>query len=520
MEHPADSGLALGTATWEDQELFGVANLDDDDENGETDWDDASGDDDDVFPLILPAELGLAVGEGGDIQVKLSGERKNLRAWRDGEILVSYDVRSASLGQITQDTELQVEFGELLAEGDLEFIGTTADGTEVGSMKVHLLAAPLILNNHMQPAELVMAMSYSGANGNRAFIDGFTDVLGDRFKSFRMSDYGWDVWIEDEIEFGTMLAPDGYRMDLVIDSIRINNGTGLDDLPEDQFQAPDFALRTWGSGSSRSQDSFGNLEVSPPVTVDGVYYPFGRIYYGLWNNKTLTDDLADMLNAQKVQKPFQLDVSFLCVGHVDEFTTFLPDITSERGFKLVVGDIPLAYEFLERMDRDMEIPQFTKDHGYSTIAEMLDDEALAALNDEIQVDYIDPDVEILMAELALTEDDIIRIPAIFEEVRGCGGDTVGLIPGTANMTVVPLEDGETHLFMPDPFIREDPDDQSADLFIPEIEAALPEGLVSHWLDDWENYHIMLGEVHCGSNTIRTPLENWWEAAAHLLGGEE
>ena len=29
-------------------------------------------------------------------------------------------------------------------------------------------------------------------------------------------------------------------------------------------------------------------------------------------------------------------------------------------------------------------------------------------------------------------------------------------------------------------------------------------------DDWEWYHMALGEVHCGSNIQRTPIENWWD----------
>ena len=31
-----------------------------------------------------------------------------------------------------------------------------------------------------------------------------------------------------------------------------------------------------------------------------------------------------------------------------------------------------------------------------------------------------------------------------------------------------------------------------------------------WVDDWEWYHTQLGEVHCGSNTVRKPIDRWWE----------
>lgn len=47
------------------------------------------------------------------------------------------------------------------------------------------------------------------------------------------------------------------------------------------IQGPDFGYvaRQAPEGAS-SLDSFGNLEVSPPVTVQGKEYPLGRILIG------------------------------------------------------------------------------------------------------------------------------------------------------------------------------------------------------------------------------------------------
>ena len=61
-----------------------------------------------------------------------------------------------------------------------------------------------------------------------------------------------------------------------------------------------------------------------------------------------------------------------------------------------------------------------------------------------------------------TEADIIRIPAIFEEVRGCGDATAALIPGTANLQLYTHPDGTTDLFIPDPFFRASADDLASD----------------------------------------------------------
>lgn len=49
------------------------------------------------------------------------------------------------------------------------------------------------------------------------------------------------------------------------------------------FQGPDFGYVTRYASREEvsSLDSFGNLEVSPPVTVNGKNYPLGRIIIGV-----------------------------------------------------------------------------------------------------------------------------------------------------------------------------------------------------------------------------------------------
>jgi protein-arginine deiminase len=515
-----DSGDAAAEDPWADRAVYGFANLDDDDGDGDPDWGQDADGDDDRFTLTLESAMFDGAPGGAVLALELTGDTSDVRVLVDGDELLGASDDVAEVAVPDGDLELEIEFGTMGATANLAVV--LDDGGEpVETMDVRLQAAPLILNHHLQPVERVFAMSATGSDGNQAFTDGFEDVLGDTFEGFGLARYGWDVWIQDEIELATMTAPDGRRIDVVIDSIRSQPGQYLGKLPDEVFgEEPDTMIETWGRGYPTSQDSFGNLEVSPPVTVGGVEYPFGRAYYGHWFREEMHADMVEMLEDQKVQDPFELDVGFLCVGHVDEFTTFVPDPSSEKGFKFIVGDVGLAYEFLEAQSASTRLPQYSRDHGYATIGEIVDDSALRAMNEEIQEDYIDPAVDQFKAELGLTEDDIIRIPAIFEEVRGCQGTTVGLIPGTANMTVAPLASGETHLFMPDPFLRPAGDDQGDDPFIAEIEGLLPEGMDFHWLDDWDYYHIMLGEVHCGSNVVRTPIDDWWEVALHLLDGGE
>jgi hypothetical protein len=374
------------------------------------------------------------------------------------------------------------------------------------SFEIELITSPLLLNHHLQPMIQVYAMEGGSFVDNQQFIQGFQTALGADFTSYSLGQYEWDVWLQDEVEFATLSSPDN-QMDIVVDSIR---NRGLDDLPEEQWEQPDMPVYTWGSGSATSQDSFGNLEVAPPVTVNGTDYPLGRIYYGNWSNERVVQALRNFLDDQEVQAPFELDVTWLCVGHVDEFVTFVPDSSSNKGFKLLITDVDAGYDFLNTLNANTNLPKYDFDHNYGTIGDILSDNSLRNLNEDIQLDYLDPALDKLKAELGLTESDVIRIPMLFEEAYQCGGYTATLLPGTVNMVVATNSTGTGgDLIIPDPYLRSDVGNQSTDAFINHVNSLLPAGNTPHWIDDWAEYHMMLGEVHCGSNTLREPMDEAW-----------
>jgi protein-arginine deiminase len=42
------------------------------------------------------------------------------------------------------------------------------------------------------------------------------------------------------------------------------------------------------------------------------------------------------------------------------------------------------------------------------------------------------------------------------------------------------------------------------------QALAPYGITVKWTEDWDLYHRLLGEVHCGSNADRQiPATAWW-----------
>ena len=156
-------------------------------------------------------------------------------------------------------------------------------------------------------------------------------------------------------------------------------------------------------------------------------------------------------------------------------------------------------------------------HSIDNVRELVNDRSLRNLNEEIQ-EILDGEKERFIAELGLTEDDIIYMPSLFEEPQGCGGYVASLIPGMANL-IVSESSGEPVIFLADPFLRSDVRDQDSDPMIDYVRSIFPSEVALVFLDDWTVYHMGLGEVHCGSNVMRTaPTTDWWENASHLLGG--
>ncbi len=503
-------GISLGL-----DDLYGVPNIDDDNENGRADWGEGNGpglgSENDLITLALPvAEL----EEGQSITVTLTDVSANtIRVWEGTSEVLAFNGDSMTV--TSGSGEFEIEFSDTLVSGALEIAILDTDGSELDSQTVNLLGAPVILNHHLQEGEYIWSLASSSRGwDNEQMLDTFTSVLGNSgFGELNYNAYQGDPWVQDEVEFGTMTASDGHRVDVVLDLIRDRQ---LDAWPENELEGPDFVKMVWGSGYGTSQDYGGNIEIAPPVTVGGVDYPFGRIYWGeSGRNLDPNEDIQAFFQDMRLQDPFILDIGFLCVGHVDEFFTFVPDPAAPKGFWMVYSDTNEGFASLEGL-RGTALPRYRQVHGYTTVDEILSDDALRMENEEYQEDYLDPNLAILKAELGLTDNDIIYIPAIFEEAQGCGGTSAALIPGTANLQLFMEADGTSHLFPPDPFFRAETASESSDPMIAEFESLLPSSSEIHWIDDFETYHWYLGEVHCGTNAIRTPADDWWTEAAHLL----
>ncbi|XP_021055820.1 protein-arginine deiminase type-2 [Mus pahari] len=316
-----------------------------------------------------------------------------------------------------------------------------------------------------------------------------------------------DRWIQDEIEFGYIEAPHkGFPV--VLDSPRDGN---LKDFPIKQLLGPDFGYVTREPlfETVTSLDSFGNLEVSPPVTVNGKAYPLGRILIGssfpLSGGRRMTKVVRDFLQAQQVQAPVELYSDWLTVGHVDEFMTFVP-IPGKKEFRLLMASTSVCYQLFREKQKagHGEAVMFKGLGGMSskriTINKILSNESLTQENQYFQR-CLDWNRDILKKELALTEKDIIDLPALFKMDEN--QQARAFFPNMVNMIVL-----DKDLGIPKPF---GPQVEEECCLETHVRGLLePLGLSCTFIDDISAYHKFLGEVHCGTNVRRKPFPfKWW-----------
>ncbi|XP_010141751.1 PREDICTED: protein-arginine deiminase type-2, partial [Buceros rhinoceros silvestris] len=162
-----------------------------------------------------------------------------------------------------------------------------------------------------------------------------------------------DRWLQDEIGFGYTHAPHK-SFPVVLDSPRDG---GLEQLPVKELLGPNFGYVSKEPlfEAIASLDSFGNLEVSPPVTVAGREYPLGRILIGssfpTSAGRRMTRVVRDFLYAQQVQAPVELFSDWLSVGHVDEFVTFVPASDAKR-FRMLMASPAACYKLFREKQKE------------------------------------------------------------------------------------------------------------------------------------------------------------------------
>uniref|UniRef100_A0A8D2NYH2 protein-arginine deiminase n=1 Tax=Zosterops lateralis melanops TaxID=1220523 RepID=A0A8D2NYH2_ZOSLA len=311
-----------------------------------------------------------------------------------------------------------------------------------------------------------------------------------------------DRWMQNEIEFGYTHAPHK-SFPVVLDSPRER---GMEQLPVKELLGPDFGYvhKEPLFEAMASLDSFGNVEVSPPVCVAGKEYPLGRILIGssfpASAGRRMTRLVRDFLYAQCVQAPVELYSDWLAVGNVNEFVTFVPTSDKKR-FRMLLASPAACYRlFREKQKEGQGEAIMFKGKGTAPSGTVLSNDTLAQQNQYVQR-CIDWNRDILKKELGLLEEDIIDLPALFKLDKQ--GKAVPYFPNTVTMMVLARVLG-----IPKPF---GPVAGGECCLERQIRTLLePLGLCCRFLEDVASYHGSLGEVRCGTSVQRRPFAfKWW-----------
>ncbi|KAJ1323740.1 protein-arginine deiminase [Microdochium nivale] len=413
---------------------------------------------------------------------------------------------------------------------------------------VQLRVAPVVIHNHLDRVEQVLAVS---SNQTSPWLSKFGQDLAGAVSTagltnapylFNASD---DIWVQDFLEpgFASIPGPAGAPV-----SVRIMVRMPQDErvagrqLFEYYREAGVGAVQHLG-GARDEINSGGNVETIPPYTHNGTTWPAGRVILG--DHDAQQHHITAYLDAQEVQQPLHLDAGWLAIGHVDEFVQFLPAPASPRGWVLVADDPRAGVAML----RDVAARGYGSGRAYSrgndtapqdctpfgdtnpatggsfcdpipvkglTVDQVLADAAMLDVQERCAV-RIDDNIRRLKEATGLADAEILRMPALFDNNKfanfpgGGGGGAnnsrlaVGAFyPGAINGVVMT---GYGTYIAPNPWgPRVDGKDVLA-AAAAKVYATV--GLRTVFVDDWNSHHNFGGEVHCGTNTARDMGRKWW-----------
>uniref|UniRef100_A0A8C1G8J9 Peptidyl arginine deiminase, type II n=1 Tax=Cyprinus carpio TaxID=7962 RepID=A0A8C1G8J9_CYPCA len=462
-------------------------------------------------------EIRKVSGESGQLWCQIWDANKLLKLFlKDYIMVVGTDMLTQKVPYLGGKTELEF-FVEGLRFPDKDFDGLITINlsllepcgkgfpeTPVFTDKVVFHISPWIMTpNTLKPVEVYVCST----DDNHSFLKSIRNLVekcGYKLKiCYEYMNRG-DRWMQDELEFGYIDSPH-HQFPVVLDSPRDGD---LQDFPYESILGPDFGYVTRHALNEEvsSLDSFGNLEVSPPVTVNGKSYPLGRIIIGVAfpTGRNMTQVVQDFLWAQKVQAPIALYSDWLVVGHVDEFMTFVP-APDRKKFRLLLASPDAGYKVFKSLQNNGHgnAEMFSGLPEAISVNEILSDKKLQAGNRYVQ-NCIDWNRDVLKKELGLDDEDIIDLPILFQVLEEKkGARAVAYYPDMVNMIVL----GD-QLGIPKPF---GPKVNGRCALETEVRSLLePLGLKCTFIDDFAPYHKLLGEVHCGSNVLReaSPFK-WW-----------
>jgi protein-arginine deiminase len=435
-------------------------------------------------------------------------------------------------------------------DGTVRVVFEVTDGNQTGRDFVALKQAPVLLHHHLQRAEVVLSSAAGDDQTNAStwqahFVRGVEDAIaGD--VPIVLFNQSTDIWAQDFLEpgYASMPGPDGpISIRILLRSAQSTREAGRQVFS--QLRSAGIGGFQPGSGSGfgwEEINSGGNIETIPPYTSQsGKRWPNGRVIMGTHFGTYPAESMLKFLQSQQAQTPLFLETGWLGVGHVDEMVQFLPANTS-LGFTIAVADTTSAIALLRNANVSghgtTPLVSYTGDatpddtlegltlfldpallHN-TTVSSLLSDQSFHTTQAYAQR-YIDQNLALLLREVPLREEDILRVPTLFKDVtypwpmtldghpRRIGLPYPGerqlksLLPQAINGLVL----GNGKYVAPKQW---GPVLEGQDIFADAVEEVYARvGIKVEWVDDYMSHHVRGGEVHCGTNALRE-MGGWWE----------
>ncbi|TDZ30875.1 Protein-arginine deiminase type-3 [Colletotrichum spinosum] len=308
---------------------------------------------------------------------------------------------------------------------------------------VQLKIAPVLTHHHLQSVTTLLSTAANASDPVQLEflrqLDAGREAAGLAAPLYLFNQSS-DIWAQDFIEpaYASMPGRDGpVSIRIMLRSAQSTRTGGRQVFEQLRGEGvggfqPEGGRRGFGH---LEINSFGNLETIPPyVSKSGIKYPAGRIIQGKHFEKLPAEAMTNFLNGQELQKPLLLETGWLLIGHVDEFVQFVPSNKTGLGFTIAIADTTSALDVLRNASAaghgNVRAVSF---NGSVETAFSVGEEELATTVDQLLANatfrevnayaqrHIDANLELLLAEIPLAREDVIRVPVLFKDLNMGGG---------------------------------------------------------------------------------------------------